>query len=67
MRHGESTTVIVPIGTGTGLVEFVIEPTFQPSAQGDSDDARTLGCLCRGCWMVSHHPRESLLKNVTKP
>jgi hypothetical protein len=62
IRRGQSTTITRPLDMDNGFVEFLIEPTFQPSAQGDSDDARTLGCLCRGCWMVSEHKRESLIR-----
>ena len=61
IRRGQSVTVTRHLSRDTGFVEFVIDPTFQPSAQGDSDDARMLGCLCRGCWMVSEHKRESLI------
>jgi len=61
IKRGQATTITRPLGKDAGFVEFLIEPTFQPSAQGDSDDARTLGCLCRGCWLVSQDKRESLI------
>lgn len=64
IKRGQSATITRPLSGDTGFVEFLIEPTFQPSAQGDSDDVRTLGCLCRGCWLVSQHGRESLVESL---
>ena len=64
VRRGERTTITRRLGRGIGFVEFLFEPTFQPSAQGDSDDARTLGCLCRGCWIVSQDGRESAIGSL---
>jgi hypothetical protein len=61
MKRGQSATVTRCLDRDSGFVEFLIEPTFQPSVQSNSDDARRLGCLCRGCWMVSEHKRKSLI------
>ena len=64
VRRGQRITITRPLASGNGFVEFLFEPTFQPSAEGDSDDARTLGCLCRGCWIVSQDGRESAIESL---
>jgi len=60
IKRGESKIVRCALSSNNNFIEFSIEPTFQPKAFGLNDDERHLGCLCKGCWIVSEQNREAL-------
>lgn len=36
-----------------GLIEFILDPVFQPKMYGMNEDTRALGCLCQLCQVVT--------------
>jgi glycosyltransferase involved in cell wall biosynthesis len=64
LRRGDQMTVTHLLANDNGFIELLFDPTFQPSAQGDSEDTRTLACLWRGSWIVSQDGRETPIESL---
>ena len=63
IRRGEEITICHPLPEQKGYMTLSMAPTFVPSECEMGDDTRTLGVMCRGCWIISpDQERESLMK-----
>ena len=61
--RGEEITIRYPLPEQKGCMTLAVTPTFVPSQHDMGDDSRSLGVMCRGCWIISsEQERESLLK-----
>lgn len=65
IRRGREITIRHPLPEQQGYLTFSIAPTFRPSEYDMGPDTRSLGIMCRGCWLISpEQNRTSLLKGV---
>lgn len=62
LKRGKRLFIRYLLPKSDGIVEFLFEPSYQPKEYGPSGDDRLLGCLCRGCSILSGEKRESLLR-----
>ena len=61
IKKGETAAISYDLLDCGSILQFRIDPVFQPKALGMSDDERTLSCICRECWIASATGRESLV------
>ena len=66
IRKGEEITVRHPLPEQKGFITLAVSPIFVPSRHDMGDDSRSLGVMCRGCWIISsEHKRRSILKGIS--
>ncbi len=62
IKKGETSAISFDLLNCGSILQFRIEPVFQPKAFGLNDfDERTLSCICRECWIANETGRDSLL------
>ncbi|MHB8621929.1 MAG: glycosyltransferase family 4 protein [Sulfuricaulis sp.] len=61
VKRKENTCIRLPLSNKGGLVEFSLNPTFQPQINGLGPDTRMLGCQCQSCSLVSASETKNLL------
>ena len=53
IEQGKTVTIVHALPQGSGYIELLIDPVFQPKALGLNDDERGLACVCQACRIVS--------------
>ncbi len=61
IKKGETAAISFDLSDCGSILQFRIDPVFQPRALGMKDDERTLSCICQECWIASETGRDSLL------
>ncbi|MFX0199899.1 MAG: glycosyltransferase family 4 protein, partial [Candidatus Hodarchaeota archaeon] len=62
IRRGKEVIIRHPLPEHQGFLILSVAPTFRPSECEMGGDSRSLGIICRGCWLISpEQERKSLL------